>query len=53
MAEHDDLGFDESTLDRRSLLEKAALAGGTIAMGGLLSDRALGALTQNPGNVTF
>ena len=53
MAEHDDVGFDELTFDRRSLLEKAALTGGAIAMGGLLSDRALGALTQNPGNVTF
>jgi multiple sugar transport system substrate-binding protein len=49
-----DDGHDhEMTLDRRALLERAALAGGAIAAAGLLSDRALGALTADAGNVTF
>ena len=51
MADHDDFGFDpELAFDRRSLLEKAALAGGALALGGVLADRAFGAPA---GNVTF
>jgi multiple sugar transport system substrate-binding protein len=54
MTEHDDPGFyPHVTFDRRTLLEKAALAGGALAGAGFMADRALGALTQNPGNVTF
>lgn len=54
MADHDD--FREAGLgafDRRTLLEKAAIAGGALATAGLLSDRALSALMADAGNVTF
>jgi multiple sugar transport system substrate-binding protein len=54
MADHDD--FREAGLgafDRRTLLEKAAIAGGALATAGLLSDRALSALMADVGNVTF
>jgi multiple sugar transport system substrate-binding protein len=53
MADNDELGFDRDLIfDRRTLLEKAALAGGAIAASGLISDRALAALSD-AGNVTF
>ena len=54
MADHDE--FREAGLgafDRRTLLEKAAIAGGALATAGLLSDRALSALMADAGNVTF
>ncbi len=54
MTEHDELGFDQDfTFDRRTLLERAALAGGALAAAGLLSDRAIAALGADVGNVTF
>ena len=40
-------------IDRRRLLERAALTGGAIAAAGMLSDRALAALAADAGNVTF
>jgi multiple sugar transport system substrate-binding protein len=54
MTDHDQPvdGWD-ATLDRRDLLKKAALAGGALAGAGILSDRALSALTADAGNVTF
>jgi multiple sugar transport system substrate-binding protein len=50
--ELDEIGWEQS-LDRRSLLEKAALAGGAIAAGGVLAGRARAVPYQTPGNVTF
>jgi len=56
MGEHEDLGglgWDQP-IDRRALLEKAALAGGALAAGGLLAGPARAVPWQaNPGNVTF
>jgi multiple sugar transport system substrate-binding protein len=55
MADYDELepyGSDEA-IDRRTLLEKAAVAGGALAAGGLLASRAGAAPRQAPGNVTF
>jgi multiple sugar transport system substrate-binding protein len=50
--DHDDvLGLEP--IDRRTLLERAALAGGALAAGGLLAERAGAAPMQAPGNVTF
>ncbi len=54
MSEYDErASLWDVPLDRRTLLEKAAVAGGALAAAGLLSPRALGALTATPGNVTF
>ena len=53
MADHDDLDARLGAFDRRTLLEKAAIAGGALATAGLLSDRALSALMADVGNVTF
>jgi multiple sugar transport system substrate-binding protein len=54
MDDHDDLaGARPETLDRRALLEKAAIAGGALATAGILSDRALSALGADAGNVTL
>jgi multiple sugar transport system substrate-binding protein len=53
MTEYDPDVAAAETLDRRTLLERAAIAGGAIAAGGLLSDRALAALGADAGNVTF
>jgi multiple sugar transport system substrate-binding protein len=50
--ELDEIGWEQS-IDRRSLLEKAALAGGAIAAGGVLAGRARAVPYQSPGNVTF
>jgi len=53
MDELDQDGFTwEELLDRRRLLEKAAVAGGALAAGGLLASRA-GAAPQQAGKVTF
>ena len=56
MEEHKDgegLGW-EQTLDRRALLEKAAVAGGALVAGGLLADRARAVpWGGSPGDVTF
>jgi multiple sugar transport system substrate-binding protein len=49
--DRDDLGGDHA-IDRRTLLERAALAGAAIAAGGPLASRALGAPSQ-AGDVTF
>jgi multiple sugar transport system substrate-binding protein len=54
MAIHDDLVLDQDvTFDRRTLLDKAVLAGGALATAGVLSNPALAALRQTPGNVIF
>ena len=54
MTDHDDPDLAvPGTLDRRTLLEKAAIAGGALATAGILSDRALSALAADAGNVTF
>jgi multiple sugar transport system substrate-binding protein len=55
MTDYDRLPGDgwDSTLDRRDLLKKAALAGGALAGAGVLSERALAALRADAGNVTF
>jgi multiple sugar transport system substrate-binding protein len=50
--DHDGVSPEE-LLDRRTLLEKAAVAGGALAAGGLLAGRAGAAPGQAPGNVTF
>jgi multiple sugar transport system substrate-binding protein len=50
--DHDGVSPEE-LLDRRTLLEKAAVAGGALAAGGLLASRAGAAPGQAPGNVTF
>jgi multiple sugar transport system substrate-binding protein len=48
-----DQAYWEQQFDRRTLLEKAALAGGALAAGGLLAGRAGAAPFATPGNVTF
>ena len=53
MAGNGDADFWNDPIDRRRLLERAAVAGGAIAAAGLLSDRALGSLHADAGNVTF
>ena len=51
--EGEGLGW-EQPIDRRALLEKAAVAGGALAAGGLLASRAqAGPWGGSPGNVTF
>jgi multiple sugar transport system substrate-binding protein len=49
--DHEALGLEP--IDRRTLLEKAAVAGGALAAGSLLAGQAGGAPFQAPGNVTF
>jgi multiple sugar transport system substrate-binding protein len=54
MGEYDEHGFGwEELIDRRTLLEKAAIAGGALAAGGLLAAHAGAAPFQAPGKVTF
>lgn len=54
MTEYDEAGPSwDPRLDRRALLEKAALAGGAVAAAGLLADRALAGLSATQANVTF
>ena len=45
--------WDDHAIDRRTLLERAAVAGGALAAGGVLASRAGAVPWQNPGNVTF
>lgn len=54
MTEYDEAGPSwEARLDRRALLNKAALAGGALAAAGLLTDRALAGLSATQADVTF
>jgi multiple sugar transport system substrate-binding protein len=50
--DQDGFGLEEP-FDRRTLIERAAVAGGALAAGGLLAERAAAAPRQAPGNVTF
>jgi multiple sugar transport system substrate-binding protein len=53
MAGNGEAEFWSTPIDRRKLLERAAVTGGAIATAGLLSDRARAALAADAGNVTF